>query len=73
MFELMQWLYAHYIKPQVESQPKDYGEAMCFDLLKNDLEPHLEDAHQTAAAFYTVQDFRLGLKTGLALGEDLRE
>ena len=72
MSDLMQWLYAHYIKPQVEVQPKDDGEAMWFDLLKNDLEPHLEEAHQAAAAFYTVQGFRLGLRTGLALGEDLR-
>ena len=72
MSDLMQWLYVHYIKPQVENQPKDNGEVLCFDLLKNDLTPCLEEASQTVAAFYTVQGFRLGLKTGLALGEDLR-
>ena len=73
MSDLMQWLYAHYIKPQAENQPKDDGEVMCFDLLKNDPAPYLEGACQTAAAFYTVQGFRLGLKTGLALGDELRE
>ena len=45
---------------------------MCFDLLKNELPPSMEGTCQTVAAFYAVQGFRLGLKTGLALGEDLR-
>ena len=72
MSDLMQWLYEHYIRPHVENQPKNYVEIMCFDLLKNDLEPSMEGAYQTVAAFYTVQGFRLGLKTGLALGDELR-
>lgn len=68
MSDLMQWLYAHYIKPQVESQPRDDGEAAWFDLLKNSLEPPLTEAHQAAAAYYTVQGFRLGLKTAWPWG-----
>ena len=72
MSDLMQWLYIHYIRPQVENQPKDNGEIRCFDLLKNDLAPSMEEAYQAVAAFYTVEGFRLGLKTGLALGDELR-
>ena len=37
MNDLMTWLYDHYIKPQIESQPKDATEAMWFDRLDNEL------------------------------------
>lgn len=72
MSDLMRWLYTHYIRDQVENQPRDDGEAMWFDLLKNGLEPHQDEAYRAVCAFYAVQGFRLGVKTGLALGEDLR-
>ena len=41
-------------------------------MVRNDLLPELWDSLEVIAAFYAVQGFRLGLKTGLALGEDLR-
>ena len=72
MTDIMKWLYADYIKPHIESQPKDGGEAMWFDLLNNNLYPQQKEALQAALDFYAAQGFRLGLKTGLALGEDLR-
>lgn len=43
-----------------------------FFSLKNELLPGLWDALDTVNTFYAVQGFRLGLKTGLALGDDLR-
>lgn len=72
MTDIMKWFYADYIKPHIESQPKDAGESMWFDLLNNDLYPQQKEALQAALAFYAAQGFRLGLKTGLTLGEDLR-
>jgi len=72
MSDLMKWLYQNYIQPQIESQPKDAGEAAQFDLLHNELLPQQEEVLHTALAFYGSQGFRLGVRTGLALKEDLR-
>lgn len=71
MSNLMTWFYAHYIKPHIESQLKDDGETMWFSLFENDLSRRQLENAQAVLAFYAVQGFRLGLKTGLALGEDL--
>ena len=72
MTDFMEWLSLYYIKPYVDSQPKDDGEETDFSLLRNELLPGLWDALDTVNTFYAVQGFRLGLKTGLALREDLR-
>lgn len=72
MTDFMEWLFLHYIKPYADSQPKDAGEEAHFSMVRNDLLPELWDSLDVIAAFYAVQGFRLGLKTGLALGEDLR-
>ena len=72
MTDLMEWLSLYYIKPYADSQPKDAGEEAHFSMVRNDLHPELWDSLEVIAAFYAVQGFRLGLKTGLALGEDLR-
>lgn len=72
MSDLMTWLYQNYIQPQIESRPKDAGEEMQFDFLCNDLYPQQKEALRTALAFYGAQGFRLGLKTGMALGNELR-
>lgn len=71
MTDLMHWLYAHYIKPQIESQPKDTAEAMQLDLLQNDLGPEMGRTLQDVLSYYAVQGFRLGVRTGLALEPDL--
>ena len=72
MTDFMEWLSLHYIKPYADSQPKDDGEKTNFSLLKNELLPSLWGALDTVNTFYAVQGFRLGLKIGLALGDDLR-
>ena len=46
MTDLMTWLYDHYIKPQIESQPKDATEAMWFDRLDNELYPQEKESLQ---------------------------
>ncbi len=71
MTDLMKLLYKDYIKPSIESQPKDHGEEMQLDLLNNELDPTARRALQTALAFYAVQGFRLGLRTGVTIKSDL--
>ena len=71
MSDLMKWMYAHYIKSYIESQPKDDGETMWFDLLENELGPLQRESLEAVTAFFAVQGFRLGLKTGMALAGDL--
>ncbi len=71
MTDLMKWFYENYIKPNIESQPKDDLTTMNLDLLHNVLDPNLEQTLQNVIAFYTVQGFRLGLRTGLTLQPDL--
>ena len=72
MTDLMKWMYDHYIKPQIESQPKNFGEAALFDLLSNELDPDMRQHLQKALSYYAVQGFRLGVRTRIALNEDLR-
>lgn len=71
MSDLMNWFYAHYIRLHIESQPKSDGELLRFSFLESELDAEQQEDCQAALAFYAIQGFRLGLKTGLALGEDL--
>ena len=71
MTDLMRWMYNHYIRLQIENQPKDAGEAMQLDLLNDVLDPQMEQTLQDVLSYYAVQGFRLGVRTGLALQPDL--
>ena len=71
MTDLMRWMYDHYIRLQIESQPKSAGEAMQIDLLQNELNPQMRQILQDVLSYYAVQGFRLGVRTGLALQPDL--
>lgn len=72
MTDAMKRFYTHYIGPQVENQPRDAGEELYFGLLDSDLCPHQKEALENVTAFYAAQGFRLGLKMGMALEEELR-
>lgn len=71
MSDLMKWMYHHYIKPNIESQPIDEGEALQIDLLNNVLDPQMQRTLQDVLAIYAAQSFRLGVRTGITLGSDL--
>ena len=71
MTDFMRWMYDHYIKPNIESQPRTDGEAMQIDLLNNELNPEMQRTLQEVFAFYAVQGFRLGVRTGVTLHSDL--
>ena len=67
------WFYSHYIRPYVESQPKTAGEAAQFSLLTGELCPEQLRCLEAVTVFYAIQGFRLGLKSGMALEEELGE
>ena len=71
MTDFMRWMYDHYIKPNIESQPIDEGEALQIDLLNNVLNPQMQKNLQEVLAIYATQSFRLGVRTGIALDSDL--
>ena len=71
MTDLMRWMYDHYIKPNIESQPRDEGETLQIDLLNNELSPQMRKTLQEVLALYAVQGFRLGVRTGVTLHADL--
>lgn len=71
MTDLMKWMYDHYIKPNIESQPKDDTEDMWFTFLDFELAPHQIQAFQEALAYYATHGFRLGVRTGITLQPDL--
>lgn len=72
MTDFMRWMYDHYIRPNIESQPKDDTEAMWSNFLDNELYPDQKRALQEVLAYFSVQGFRLGVRTRIALNEDLR-
>ena len=47
-------MYEHYIRLQIESQPKDVGEAMQLDLLQNELDQQMNQILQDALSYYAV-------------------
>lgn len=71
MTDLMRWMYDHYIKPNIESQPIDEGEALQIDLLNNELSSQMRKTLQEVLALYAAQGFRLGVRTGVTLHADL--
>lgn len=71
MTDLMRWMYEHYIRLQIESQPKNAGEALQLSLLQNELDSQMVQVLQDVLSYYAVQGFRLGVRTGLALQPDL--
>ena len=71
MSDFMRWMYGHYIKPQIESQHKDDAEEMWASFLDHELNDDQKRALQSSLAFYAVQGFRLGVRTGITLQADL--
>lgn len=72
MTDLMRWLCDHYIHPQIENQPRDDGDELHFAILESSLMDAEKQDLDHVCRFYAAQGFRLGVKFGLALGEDLK-
>ena len=66
MSDFMIWLYAHYIKPQLDATPQsDYS--FHFDLMHNKLGFHALKSYEKSLEFAAIQAFLLGLRTGRSL------
>lgn len=71
MTDAMKWFSANYILPQIETQPMEFGTKMSLDSIQNELPLDFRPRLETVKEFYALQGFRLGLKLGAALGEEL--
>ena len=71
MSDFMKWLYAHYIKPELDASPRgEYSEAL--SLVENEIVPHAKPDFARAAEFTATHAFLLGLRTGQGLSDSLR-
>ena len=66
MADFMIWLYAHYIKLQLDAAPQgDYS--FHFVLMHNELGFHALESYEKSLEFTAIQAFLLGLRTGRSL------
>ena len=68
MSDFMKWLYAHYIKPQIDAAPRGEYESD-FSLLENGLERPYRESHEKAVEFAALYAFQLGVRTGKGLSD----
>jgi len=66
MSDFMKFLYASYIKPQIDAAPKGEYEQP-FSLLQDELDNGLRAGYEQALEFASVHAFLLGLRTGQGL------
>ena len=71
MSDFMLWLYANYIRPQIEGAEKgDYD--FHFDLIHNELPPCSRPSLDKCLEFTAAHAFLLGLRTGAGLSAAVR-
>lgn len=66
MSDFMPWLYANYIKPQIDAAPMEHY-AFYLDLVRNNLTPSSRKDLEKAMEFQAIQAFLLGMRTGEGL------
>ena len=68
MSDFMKWLYASYIKPQIDGSPRgEYAEAL--SVVENEISPLAKSDYDKAAEFTALHAFLLGLRTGKGLAD----
>ncbi len=68
MSDFMKFLYASYIKPQIDAAPKgEYEQPL--SLIENCLDTHDRENYEKALEFASIHAFALGLRTGRGLSE----
>ena len=69
MSDFMKWLYANYIKPQLDTaEPGEYE--LHLSLLGNDLPLYLAESQERQSEFTAIHAFFLGLRTGQGLPKE---
>ena len=72
MTDFTRWLYANYIKPQLDAANiRGYEEAL--SLMDTTLDPGLRCSYEQALEFYAGNAFLLGLRTGAGLSDSCKE
>ena len=72
MSDFMEWIYKNAIENYIKKQRPDDREARAISLFETEFNATQKDDLEDVFAFYGVHGFRLGLRIGLALAEDLR-
>lgn len=68
MTDFMRWLYAHYIKPELERSDHSAYE-MPLSLLDTCLDAQLFQQYERALECYSISAFLLGFRTGVELAQ----
>ncbi len=68
MTDFMRWLYASYVKPQLDSKPTT-GYEECLSLMDTCLNEYLRTQYDRTVEFYAAHAFLLGLRTGAGLAQ----
>lgn len=71
MTDFMEWLYINSIEPYIKNQVPDNSEARAISLFESEFTPTQKEDLEDMLSFYGVHGFRLGLKVGMALAQDL--
>ena len=71
MSDFMKWLYSNYIKPHLDTIPKENYEPD-FYLLEDDVSPETCGSFRKTQEFTATHAFLLGLRTGQGLSDSLR-
>ncbi|MCI9443722.1 MAG: hypothetical protein HFF69_03265 [Oscillospiraceae bacterium] len=72
MTDFMRWLYANYIKPQLDQEDISAYETS-VSLMDTCLDENLKIQHNRVLEFYASHAFLLGLRTGAGLKEAVRQ
>lgn len=68
----MRWLYANYIKPQLQTADNT-GYETPLSLMETALEPDLRKHFERTMELCASNAFLLGFRTGIGLGKSLKE
>lgn len=70
MSDFLTFLYAHYIKPYLDAQPRDDGDTFRASLCENNQTEETRKDVEAVVAFAASHAFLLGLRTGAGLTQE---
>ena len=71
MSDFLTFLYAHYIKPYLDAQPRDDGDTFRSSLCENSQTAESQKDVDAVVAFAAAHAFLLGLRTGAGLAAEV--
>ena len=66
MTDFMRWLYAHYIRPEIEDSDST-GYEMPLSIMDTNLDPELHRQYERVLEYYASRAFCLGIRTAQGL------